>query len=78
METTCATSHENIFKDHFKRKYIYPLMVGISITYFKYIDDIFLIWTGKKNELDLISKRITPPPHPPIHNICLQNLEKTH
>ena len=55
METTCATSHENIFMDHFKRKYIYPLMVGKSITYFRCIDDIFLIWTGKKNELDLIS-----------------------
>ena len=54
--TTCATSHANIFIDHFERKYIYPLIEGKSLTYFRCIDNIFLIWTGTKNELDQFFK----------------------
>ena len=42
--------------DHFERKYIYPLIEGKSLKYFKYINDIFLIWTGTKNELDQFFK----------------------
>ena len=54
--TICAQSYANIFTDHFKRKYIYPLIEGKSSTYLRYIDDIFLIWTGAKNELDQFFK----------------------
>lgn len=58
METTCATSHENIFMDHFKRKHLYPLIEGKSFTYFRYINDIFLIWRGTENELDQFLKNL--------------------
>ena len=51
MGTVGAPSHANIFMDHFERKYIYPLIEGKSLTNFRYIDDIFLIWRGAKNEL---------------------------
>ena len=56
METMCAPSYANIFIDHFERKYINPLIEGKSLTYFRYIDDISLIWTGTKNELDQFFK----------------------
>ena len=55
-ENMCAPSYANIFIDHFERKYIYPLIEGKSLTYFRYIDDISLIWTGTKNELDQFFK----------------------
>ena len=47
MGTNYAPSYANIFIDHFERK---------SLTYFKHIDDIFLIWIGVKNELDQFFK----------------------
>ena len=43
METICAAPYENIFMNHFERKYIYPLIEGKSSIYLRYIDDIFLI-----------------------------------
>ena len=45
----CAPSHASIFMNYFVRKYIYPLVEGKSLTYFRYIDNIFLIWTETKN-----------------------------
>ena len=51
MGTICAPSFANIFMGHSEQKYVYPLIEGKSLTYFRYIDDIFLIWTGTKNEL---------------------------
>ena len=52
METICVPSSVNIFMDHFEQKYIYPLIEGKSLRYFRYIDDIILIWTESKNEFD--------------------------
>ena len=49
----------------FEQKYIYPLIEGKSLTYFIHIDDIFLIWTGKKNELHQFFKDLNEK-HPPI------------
>ena len=33
METICAAPYENIFMNHFERKYIYPLIEGKSSIY---------------------------------------------
>ena len=52
MGTICPPSYTNTLINHFERKRIYPLIEGKSLTYFRYIDHIFLIWTGTKNELD--------------------------
>ena len=38
----------------FERKHMYPLIKGKSLTYFRYIDDIFLIWKGISDELEPI------------------------
>ena len=51
--------------DHFERKYIYPLIEGKSLTFFIYIDDIFLISTGIKNGLDQFFKDLNKK-HPSI------------
>ena len=51
MRTICAPSYANIFMDHFEKKYIYPFLQGLSLIYLRFIDDIFLIWTGTKEQL---------------------------
>ena len=42
--TICAPSYANIFMDHFEKIYI-------SLSYLRFIDDIFFIWTGNKEQL---------------------------
>ena len=37
--------------DHFERKYIYPFLEGLSLRCLGFIDDIFFIWTGSKDQL---------------------------
>ena len=37
--------------DHFERKYIYQFLEGLSLSYLEFIDDIFFIWTGSKDQL---------------------------
>ena len=58
--TICAPSYANMFVDHFKKKYIYSFLQGISLIYLRFIDNIFFIWTGTKE---------------PLTN-CLNNLNK--
>ena len=65
MGTICAPSYANLFIELFERKYIYPLIERKSLTYFRYIDDIFLIWTGTKKELDQFFKDLNEK-HPSI------------
>ena len=51
MGMICAPSYANIFMDHFEKKYIDPFLEGLSIIYLRFIDDIFFIWTGNKEQL---------------------------
>ena len=53
MGTNCATSYANAsgFMDHFERKYISPFLRGHSLTYLRFINDIFFIWTRTKEQL---------------------------
>ena len=41
---------------HFEQKFIYPLIERKSFSYFRYIDDTFLIWTETKNDFDQFFK----------------------
>ena len=52
MGTKCAPCYANIFMGNFEEKYIYPLISKLSKSYLRYIDDIFLIWTGTMNEFE--------------------------
>ena len=52
MGTNCPTSCAMpIFMDHFERKYISPFLRGHSLTYLRFIEDIFFIWTRTKEQL---------------------------
>ena len=57
MGTKCAPTYANIFMGIFEETYIYGLIKEHCKLYLRYIDDIFLIWTGTINELkDFIEK----------------------
>ena len=51
-----GSSYANTLLDHFEQKYIYPLIEGKSLIYFRYTDHMALIWTETKNELDQFLK----------------------
>ena len=58
MGPICAPTYANILMNHFEWKYIYPLTEEKSLTYFRYIDYIFLNQTGTKIELDQFFKNL--------------------
>ena len=67
MGTKCASSYANIFMGMLEERYIYPLIEKISNFYLRFIDDIFLIWTGTTDQLMKFKQQINevPPPPPP-------------
>ena len=66
MRTICPPPYTIILMSEFQTKYIHPSIKNVSITYFRYIDDIFMIrtsnsWETANNFDDPInSKRIIP------------------
>ena len=40
----------NIFMGKFEETFIYPYIQNVCILYLRYIDDLFLIWTGTKEQ----------------------------
>ena len=58
MGTKCAPLYANIFLGKFEKDHFYPRIKGDC-----YIDDILMIWTGSKHELDelLLPIRYTEP-----------------
>ena len=51
MRTICEPTYDNIFMDHFERKHIYPFSERLSLNQLRFIVDMFLIWTGSKDQL---------------------------
>ena len=51
MGTICAPSYANIFMGKFESTNIYPYIREKTTTYLGYIDYLFFIWKGKKEEL---------------------------
>ena len=50
MGTKCATTYANIFMGKFEDEYIQPIIKDYCKLYVRYIDDIFLIWTGTQEQ----------------------------
>ena len=51
MGTKCAPSYANLFMDNFETKYIYPTTRLKTKLYLRFIDDIFMLWTGTLEDL---------------------------
>ena len=51
MGTVAAPSYATIFMGNFEEKYIYPVISKECLAYYRYIDDIFLIYTGGETKL---------------------------
>ena len=50
LGTICAPPYINIFMDHFERKYTSPFLQGLSVIYLRFIDVIFFVWKGSKEQ----------------------------
>ena len=59
MDTKCAPISGNLFMNHFDETYIYPLLTTKCNFYKRYIDDIFLLWQGTLEELEVFTKHPT-------------------
>ena len=51
MGTICAPAYANVFMANFELKYIYPCIKDKTKMFLRFIDDLFLIWTGSEQEL---------------------------
>ena len=58
MGTKCAPSYANLFMGQFETKYICQKIKNKSVKYLRYIDDIFMIWTGTAKELKRFTEEI--------------------
>ena len=65
MGTKCAPSYANIFMGQLETNIIYDKNKDKSLRYLRYIDDIFMIWIGSKDELDKLVREINEV-HPSI------------
>ena len=65
MGTKCAPTYANILMEHFEEKFIDPKINGLSMLYLRYIDDIFLVWTGSKKSLESFLQNVNQQ-HPSI------------
>ena len=58
MGTICAPAYANIFMTQFEKQHIYPYVKNKSILYLQYIDDMFVTWTGIKQELHIFLEKL--------------------
>ena len=49
MGTIRILSNSNIFMSEFEKKNVYPLIKNKSVTYLRYIDDIFMVQIKSKS-----------------------------
>ena len=59
MEIKCTPTYTNIFMGIFEETHNYPLIKLKVQLYFRYIDDLFFIWTGSENKLQQLTPKIS-------------------
>ena len=58
MGSNCSPSYATIFMGKFEEQFIYPAIRGLHRLYLRYIDDIFIIWTGTKERFKEFIKEL--------------------
>ena len=58
MGSKSSCRYADIFMDDFESKYIYPRISGKYLAYYRFVDDIFMLWTGTKDNLLSFFKEI--------------------
>ena len=58
MGRNCSPSYATIFMGKFEEQFIYPVIRGLHRRYLRYIDDIFIIWTGTKERFKEFIKEL--------------------
>ena len=48
--TVCVPSYANLFMLQFEEKHIYSCIKDMTLLYFRYIDDLLIIWKGTKEQ----------------------------
>ena len=51
MGTICAPAYANIFITSFESKFMYQYIKEKVITFLRFTDDLFMIWTGTEEDL---------------------------
>ena len=58
MGNKCAPGYAKLFMSWFEGHFIYHLILRFSKFYFRYIDDIFLIWNEEKEKFEVFLQKI--------------------
>ena len=58
MGTKCARSYANTFMGMFEERYIYSLFEIMFKCYLRFMDAIFLVWTGTADQLMKFKQQI--------------------
>ena len=76
MGTISSPAYANIFMAQFEKQHMYSYIKNKSILYLRYIDDVFMVWTGTKQELLIFLEKLNSK-HKTIkfeHNISHTNI----
>ena len=63
MGSKSSCRYADVFMDDFETKFIYPRIRNKYLAYYRFVDDIFMIWTGTEAELLSFFKEINT-----VHN----------
>ena len=58
MGSKCSCSYADIFMGNFESTKIYPLIANKHLCYYRFRDDIFMIWTGDETDLKEFFRRV--------------------
>ena len=75
MGSKSSCRYADIFMDDFETKYIYPRISGKHLAYYRFVDDIFMVWNDSKENLITFFKDINTV-HESIKFDCVYSHQK--